>query len=182
MCEALLATLCSNTGPLEASHCQLSIRRYPQTSNIEVRRTHGYLHWLPVRSRIVLKILLLVYKTLNGNGSDYLASMLRYSNVTHVPSHYEPTTLSKYGDRAFSRIGPSLWNRLPADIKKFSTPEILKIAVKTNLFKEAYNIAWSKYFELQWFVGLHPNLYLSSMFVILTSTIEFCIFTQVFTF
>ena len=99
------------------------------------------LHWLPVRSRITFKILLTVYKTLNGKGPKYLSDMLQYSNVTHAPYLLEPSTLSKYGDRAFSKAGPSLWNKLPTDIKTCSTLDYFKICLKTHLFKEAYEIA-----------------------------------------
>ena len=67
--------------------------------------------------------------------------MLQYSNITHAPYLLEPSTLSKFGDRAFSKAGPSLWNKLPTDIKTCSTLEYFKICLKTHLFKEAYDIA-----------------------------------------
>ena len=35
------------------------------------------LHWLPVQSRMIFKILLLVYKALNGMASSYLSDMYR---------------------------------------------------------------------------------------------------------
>ena len=98
------------------------------------------LHWLPVRFRIMFKILLTVYKSLNGKGPDYLSTMIKYSNATHVSSLYEPATLSKYGDRAFSKAGPSLWNKLPDDVKSCLNLESFKICLKTHLFKEAYQL------------------------------------------
>ena len=36
------------------------------------------LHWLPVRYRIVFKILLLVYKALNGTAPSYISELLKY--------------------------------------------------------------------------------------------------------
>ena len=38
------------------------------------------LHWLPLNDRIHFKILLLVYKCLNGLASIYLSELLRYRN------------------------------------------------------------------------------------------------------
>jgi len=39
------------------------------------------LHWLPIRHRIVFKILLLVYKSLNAKASSYLSDLLTYRRV-----------------------------------------------------------------------------------------------------
>ena len=36
------------------------------------------LHWLPIQYRIIFKILLLVYKSLNGTSPSYLAQKLHY--------------------------------------------------------------------------------------------------------
>ena len=88
----------------------------------------------------MFKILLTVYKSLNGKGPDYLSTMIKYSIATHVSSWYEPATLSKYGDRAFSKAGPSLWNKLPDDVKSCLNLESFKICLKTHLFKEAYQL------------------------------------------
>ena len=38
------------------------------------------LHWLPVHYRIVLKILLLTYKALNGLAPDYIKDLLKYND------------------------------------------------------------------------------------------------------
>ena len=43
---------------------------------IHITPTLIKLHWLPVKSRIKYKILLLVYKTIHGEGPLYLASLL----------------------------------------------------------------------------------------------------------
>ena len=40
------------------------------------------LHWLPIHYRIVFKILLLVYKSLNGVSPSYLAQLLHYRSYT----------------------------------------------------------------------------------------------------
>ena len=42
------------------------------------------LHWLPVRYRIIFKILLLTCKALNGQTSNYKKDLLRYKNSGRV--------------------------------------------------------------------------------------------------
>ena len=43
------------------------------------------LHWLPLNSRIHFKILLLMYKCLNGLAPIYLCELLRYSGAPRAP-------------------------------------------------------------------------------------------------
>ncbi len=78
------------------------------------------LHWLPVRYRVNFKILLLVFKSLNGLAPAYLSDLLtehrpllslRSSNqrLLSIPK----SRLKCRGDCAFSVAAPSLWNALP---------------------------------------------------------------------
>ena len=98
------------------------------------------LHWLPIRYRIQFKMLMIVYKTLNGKGPQYLSDMIFYcSTQSHLPQLFEPHTVTKYGDRAFSKAAPSLWNKIPAGIKNCTTLDSFKCVLKTHLFKEAYD-------------------------------------------
>ena len=66
------------------------------------------LHWLPVAFRIDFKVLLLVYKSLNGLGPQYIADMLieykpNRSLRSSESSHLEiPRVYSKQGESAFS--------------------------------------------------------------------------------
>ena len=75
------------------------------------------LHWLPVVFRIDFKILLLVYKALNGLAPSYLYNCLhRYvptrplrsssADLLEVPT----MTYKKYGEAAFCFYGPTAWN------------------------------------------------------------------------
>ena len=99
------------------------------------------LHWLPITSRIHYKVLLLVYKALNGLAPPYIRDMLRYRDarpglrstgrLLDVPR----TRTSTYGNRAFSTIGPRLWNSLPPDLKSASSVNVFKTNLKTHLFK-----------------------------------------------
>lgn len=71
-------------------------------------------HWLPVRFRIDFKILLIVFKALNGLASPYLTELLHF----HAPSRAlrsasqlllatPRTRLKTRGDRAFVAAAPS---------------------------------------------------------------------------
>ena len=46
--------------------------------------------------------------------------------------------LKSYGDSAFSVAAPTLWNKLPADIRNGSSLEIFQSVLKTHLFKVAF--------------------------------------------
>src|SRR4029434_4707631 len=104
------------------------------------------LHWLPVTFRIDFKVLLLIYKALNGLGPSYIANFLvkylpsrtlRSSNagLLEVPSN----SRKKIGDAAFVNDPPVLWNILPIDIREASSLNIFKRKLKTYLFTLAFN-------------------------------------------
>jgi hypothetical protein len=99
------------------------------------------LHWLPVHYRIVFKILLLVYKSLNGICPVYLSSLLSYRKSTRslrsvsnelllVPK----SSLKTYGDRSFCVCAPLLWNSLPYSLRKSTSVSSFKKQLKTHLF------------------------------------------------
>ena len=75
------------------------------------------LHWLPIQYRIIFKILLLVYKSLNGTSPSYLAQKLHYRSHTRslrsVSNELlmQPRLYTKtYGDREFAVLAPREWN------------------------------------------------------------------------
>jgi hypothetical protein len=101
------------------------------------------LHWLPVAKRIVFKILTLTYKCLHDLASAYLQQLLQ----TYEPSRtlrssaqclleVPKTRLKSYGDRAFAKAAPSLWNSLPLDIRQCNNLDLFKTSLKTYLFNE----------------------------------------------
>lgn len=102
------------------------------------------LHWLPITSRIQYKILLLVYKALNGLAPVYVRDMLRYRNArpglrsTGRLLDIPRTKTLTYGNRAFSTVGPRLWNSLPADLKTAPSLNVFKANLKTHLFKTVF--------------------------------------------
>jgi hypothetical protein len=74
------------------------------------------LHWLRVRHRIIYKVLLIVYNCLHGNAPQDISAMIKYSNSQRTMKLQETRTMNTYGDRAFSHVGPKLWNLLPDEI------------------------------------------------------------------
>jgi hypothetical protein len=103
------------------------------------------LHWLPINKRIEFKIILLTFKPLNGLTSVYLQDLLQeYHPSRQLRSASEnllvvPKTKYKYyGDRAFVKCAPVLWNRLPQSLRAIKTVPAFKTALKTHLFKQAY--------------------------------------------
>lgn len=99
------------------------------------------LHWLPVRFRIVFKILLIVYKCLNNMAPEYLADAIKLRKTRSLRSttmEYLEERKSRtvnYGDRSFVVAGPKLWNGLPLHIRKSSSIGTFKTKLKTHLFK-----------------------------------------------
>ncbi len=101
------------------------------------------LYWLPLKSRIEFKILVLMYQAMHDLG-------LRYLNDLLVPYHPQmvlrstdshllvmPRTSSRrYGDRAFENAAPRLWNSLATSLHLASNLNVFKIQLKTYLFRE----------------------------------------------
>ena len=105
------------------------------------------LHWLPIQYRLKFKILLQMFKVVNGSSPSYLANLVK----KHVPSSYlrssdanlfvVPRTdaISKFGDRRFSVSGLLLKNNLPTDIKCAETLSQFKTLPKTHFYTEAFD-------------------------------------------
>jgi len=104
------------------------------------------LHWLPVKSRIEFKILLLTYKALNGQAPSYLRELI----VPYYPTRtlrsenagllvIPKVSKSRSGARAFSYQAPLLWNHLPVTVREADTVSTFKTRLKTFLFDKAYS-------------------------------------------
>ena len=91
------------------------------------------LHWLPIRQRIVFKILLLVFKFYNNAVPVYINELLQISernrSILKVPRANTP-----YGDRAFEICAPRLWNALPSAIRVSNTLTYFRSHLKHHLF------------------------------------------------
>ena len=90
------------------------------------------------------KILLLVYKALNGLGPKYILDLLvpyeasRTLRSSGTGLLCVPKTRTKQGEAAFSYCAPHLWNKLPADLRSAQTVSSFKSGLKTLSFTAAY--------------------------------------------
>ena len=77
------------------------------------------LHWLKVESRIMFKIILLVYKCVTGQCSNNLD--IKYKSYNCRPHEYllleTNHVKSKYGRRTFKYVRPRLWNAFPLKVR-----------------------------------------------------------------
>ncbi len=97
------------------------------------------LHWLPVTYRIDFKILLLVYKSLNGLGPKYMADMLTEYKPNRAlrslgSSQLEiPRVHTKQGESAFSYFAARSWNQLPEEIRCAKTLATFKYRLNSSV-------------------------------------------------
>ena len=102
------------------------------------------LHWLPVKFRIQFKLILLVFKALNGLAPKYLADKLEIKSNSKLRSSNQKLLVvprsrtTSYGDRSFSIAGPKLWNNLPKDLRLCISVDVFKRNLKTHLFRNAF--------------------------------------------
>ena len=120
---------------------QLQLIQNAASKSVTGKRKHdsinedlNTLHWLSVKKRIIFKILLLVYKCLNGLAPSYLQNLLHYESYGSKVRLHVPLTYSSYGSRAFSVAGPKLYNLLPTKIKESSSLQTFKKSLKCYLF------------------------------------------------
>ena len=107
------------------------------------------LHWLPVKFRINLKLLLITFKALYGMAPKYIADLLNIkkkgnyslrSNDSIMLEYPNEKSWRSFGDRSFSVVVTKLWNELAEGIRKISSINVFKTALKTHLFKSAFSI------------------------------------------
>ena len=100
------------------------------------------LHWLNVESRIMFKMILIVYKVVKVVCSNNL--MVSYKLYNCRPNDYlmleTRSVKTKYGRRTFEYAGPRLWNALPLELRMMDSIETFKKQLKTLLFKDAIGL------------------------------------------
>ena len=98
------------------------------------------LHWLPIEQRTKYKMLLSVFHCVQGSAPQYNVSLINAYNPTRLLRSADsgflvvPACTKSWGERAFARAGPSLWNSLPFSLRNVSSKESFKIELKTHLF------------------------------------------------
>ena len=99
------------------------------------------LHWLPIEVRIVYKVILIVFKVLNGQCSSVNLTR-KNTNLRNGTTMFleTPNFKTKYGKRIFEYSGSRYWNALPMEIKTTENINKFKKLLKTLLFTEFDNI------------------------------------------
>ena len=99
------------------------------------------LHWLPIHSRILFKILLLAYECFYDFAPPYLIELLTLCKPSrNLRSNKKklfvipPVMTRSYGERSFAHTASTLWNNLPEHLKNIDSIVKFKIALKTHLF------------------------------------------------
>ena len=118
-----LAHLKSSSEYKTSLHARIMILKSP--SHHAVTISHQFTSnwsWLPIKRRIELKILLHVFRCINGTALLYLAGRLK-RQAAHVRRSNTcwkcrgQRSCVSFGDRSFKVVGPRLWNALPIAIK-----------------------------------------------------------------
>ena len=128
-----------------AARVVLGLRRRDQHSMTAALQQ---LHWLPVAYRIQFKLLTLVHGAIHANTPRYLADPVSAYYTFHAAVFARLISLSliviprvnleRFGRRAFSCAGPSLWNSLPLVLRTEQDVERFRRDLKTYLFKQAF--------------------------------------------
>ena len=105
------------------------------------------LYWLPVNSRIHLKISILTFKSIYALCPSYISDLITIKSKStcslrsndHLNMECpKGNMLPTFGARTFHASAPELWNSLPAEIRDIKSLSIFKQRVKTNLFQRAF--------------------------------------------
>ena len=105
------------------------------------------LHWLPMKYRMVFKIILITFKAIHDLVPAYISELIsvrdtgRYdlrSNDGLLLAPCRGKTLTTLGDRSFHAAAPKLWNDLPGSIRNTQSLNKFKKAIKTFLFAKAF--------------------------------------------
>ena len=110
-------------------------------------RAHGSpllakLHWLPIDQRIVFKVLLYVFKSINDLAPSYIADLIEpyHSNRRGLRSANDSTRLhvprsrNTFGDKCFTHCASTIWNKLPLELRNTESLTLFKRKLKTHLF------------------------------------------------
>jgi len=122
------------------------------------------LHWLPVHLRIDYNLCLLMHSATVQCCPRYISDIVQTTaassrrqglrSSTDTFSYIVPLSYTKFGERAFSVAGPSVWNSLPADIRHITVISKFKRHLKTHLFMAALRSRCGHYIFALWFLSI----------------------------
>ena len=105
-------------------------------------------HWVPVKQRILFKVLLLTYRAYNSIALRYLCDLVSPKEPTRWSLRRDDKLklsknvirLKSYGGRCFEFSGAEQWNKLDIRVRKVKSLSSFKRSLKTTLFEQAYGI------------------------------------------
>ena len=133
-CNSLLyGILALNTNKLQKLQNSCARLIYRKKRRDHVTPLLKELHWLPVRQRIVFKILLITFKFYLNLAPLYISEIIQKSERNELLLKL-PRASTPYGDRAFSTCAPRLWNALPLHIRASESMSYFRSHLKHHLF------------------------------------------------
>ena len=106
---------------------------YQSPIRSSVTPLYSELHWLNVEQRVTYKIILMVFKAINGKSPDNISLLIHMKDAVRMivkEDLFFPRTA--LGRRAFSYLGPRYWNVLPNNIRQCVSLEKFKALLKTH--------------------------------------------------
>ena len=151
-CSALYHGLpCTRLSPLDgvlrsAARLILGLSKYDHVS----ASIRDILHWLPIQSRITYRVTTFAWRAALGNAPSYLCQFFTPSSTLPGRVRLRATTKGNFlvprartalmQSRAFSLVGPSLWNTLPPELK----------ALQSDQYGAFYRMLKTFLFDLAW--------------------------------
>ena len=104
------------------------------------------LHWLPVKARVMFKVLVLVFRVIAGTAPIYIKDMFVHKNTSRYRlrsqsdvNFHIPRRRTKLADRSLAVVGAKLWNNLPSSLKNIQCEVTFRARLKTHLFQQFHN-------------------------------------------
>jgi len=148
-CNAVLAGLPASTlAPLQRAQNAAARLALGLDRRSHITTALQKLHWLPVKYRVTFKIATIMHQTFHRRCPSYLSDLIVFasadSNVRQLRSSSTRAAAVKrsrtqFGRRAFSVAGPDIWNSLPATIRTIDSHPAFRRALKTHLFRSAFD-------------------------------------------
>ena len=91
------------------------------------------LHWLKVKFRCIYKLLLIVHNCIHDRAPNEIIALLQYTDSSRTMNPRETMCSNKYGLKAFSHVGPKMWNLLPRTVRDVPDTLNFKKALKPFL-------------------------------------------------
>jgi len=110
------------------------------------------LHWLPVKYRVTFKIATIMHQTFQHRCPLYLSGLVMFASADSIVRQLRSSTTraagvkrsrTQFGRRAFSVVGPDIWNSLAANIRTIdSRPAFRRALNKTHLSAQHLTISF----------------------------------------